>query len=41
MTHMVYQLLGGLEYIHERKIVHRDVKTLNVFVDGPTLYVII
>lgn len=28
------QALAGLAHIHARKIIHRDIKTLNLFLDG-------
>lgn len=28
------QMLLGLQHMHQRKVLHRDFKTLNVFLDG-------
>lgn len=30
---MLVQILMGLNHMHSRKILHRDIKTLNVFLD--------
>ncbi|CDR96223.1 protein kinase domain containing protein, putative [Babesia bigemina] len=37
---MVGQLLNGIEYIHNRGIVHRDLKCENVVIDGGVLKII-
>ena len=28
------QILIGLNYVHKRKIIHRDIKCDNIFIDG-------
>jgi translation initiation factor 2-alpha kinase 4 len=33
--HYVVQIFSALYYLHEQRIVHRDIKPLNVFLSGP------
>lgn len=34
MSKFVRQILTGLEYLHEREIIHRDIKGANILVDN-------
>ncbi|KAI4382019.1 hypothetical protein MLD38_008031 [Melastoma candidum] len=34
LSHLTYQILSGLAYLHRRKIVHRDIKPSNLLVDS-------
>lgn len=31
---MAFQLFSAVEYLHKHNIIHRDVKTLNIFMDN-------
>jgi NIMA (never in mitosis gene a)-related kinase len=34
IINLFVQMLFGLNYLHERKILHRDIKTQNIFIDS-------
>jgi len=33
---MVIQMIEGLKHLHKHRIVHRDMKELNILIDGNT-----